>query len=593
NGDLFVTRGNFHVRGQRMAKRGVADYRLERGAFTTCDGPDPSWQFTATDLDVTLEGYARGKNAVFHLGSLPVFYLPYIIFPVKQERQSGFLFPRIGSSTKKGFAFDLPYYWAVSPSQDATFDLDLQTRRGVGIGAEYRYLRPAGNNGTVRGYFIYDTGREASRGDLAMRLLEKVTPTVTVRSDLALALDRDFYRDYGEAAGDYNRQLLDSSLSVTKGWTSAALSAEVRYLEDLDAANNRATLQRLPTISGNVVGSRLGAIPLYGSVEAEYNHFQRDTGIAGERVDLHPRLTLAGPGVGPLHYSLWGGYRLRLYDGYGGTSGDAASTLNGSTAPSATGRGTYGDGLADAGATLSTELGRVFTLQGGELRRLKHTLVPEISYSYIQEKDQGRLPQFDYDDRIVGGSLLTWSLSNYLTGKYQRDDATPEYRDLLFLRLSQGYQLAGSRRDLLTLVDAGRPWTDLRLEGRFTPAKRLSLTSDSRFNPYDARFSTASVAVDVSDDAGNMLGAGYHFIRGSLDYLEGRVGLTLVKPFVFQYTGRYAVDTGAFLENYFSLEYKRQCWSVTFSYRDRTDNREFFVNFNLMGIGSLGQIRAF
>jgi LPS-assembly protein len=583
NGDLFTARGNFHVRGRRMAKLGIAEYHLDQGAFTTCDGPDPSWQFTATDLDVTLEGYARGKNAVFHIGSLPVFYLPYIVFPVKEERQSGFLFPRIGSSTLKGFVFDLPYYWAISPSQDATFDLDVQTRRGVGIGSEYRYQLGGGSRGTLRSYYIYDTSAEKSRGELTAQIIEGVTPTVTVRSDARLVLDRTFFHDYGETAGDYNRQLVDSSLSVTKSWQPGAAAAEVRYLEDLYAADNRATLQRFPTLSGSIVGRRLGETPLYASLDADYTHFERDAGIAGERLDLRPRLTLAGPALAPLHYSLWGGYRLRLYDGYGATT------------PGVAGRGYNGDGLADAGALLGTELDRVYPLQWGELRRLKHTLVPELSYTFVQERDQTRLPQFDYNDRVVGGSLLGWSLSSYMTGRFQRDDALPEYRDLLFLRLSQGYQLSGGRRDLLTLVDTGRPWTDLRLEARFTPVKRVSLTTDSRFNPYEARFSTSAVAVDVKDDHGNTLGAGFHYIPGSLDYLEGSLGVALVKPFVFHYTGRYAVDTGTFLESYYTLEYKRQCWSVTFSYRDLLAQgvREFFVSFNLMGIGALGPVRAF
>lgn len=577
NGDLFVAGSNFHLRGRRLAKEGAAKYHLESGSFTTCDGPAPSWQFTATDLDVTLEEFALGRNAVFYVGPVPLFYTPYILFPVKRERQSGFLFPRVGTSEKKGFNFDLPYYWAISPSQDVTFDLDVQTKRGVGVGGDYRYLRLNGSHGSMRSYYIYDTVREMNRGDLAVRQWEGITPTLTVMSDLRLALDRDFYRDFGEATGDYNRQILDSSLSATKRWEAASLGAEVRYLENLDAPNNRETLQRLPTLTGNIVGKRLGAMPLYATLDTEFTHFQRDVGSTGERLDLHPSLGLYWRDSFPVQFALWGGYRQRLYNAYG------ASAQN----------GYHGDGIADAGAAASMELERVYDVSRGELRRLKHTLVPELRYTYVQEKSQESLPFFDFNDRVVGGSFVGWSLASYLTGKFQRDDAAPGYRDLLFIRVSQGYQLAGSRRDLLTLVDEGRNLTDVRLEARLTPLPRVSFSTDSRYNTQQTRFSTASVAGDVADASGNSVGLGYQYAREEVNYLEGRLGLTLVKPFIFHYTGRYSVDGGAFLESYYALEFKRQCWSVIVTYRDRLNNREVLVSFNLAGIGSLGQIKAF
>jgi len=107
NGDLFSRKTNFYLRGKKMMKVGKDDYRLENGTFTSCDADPPSWKFTASDLDVTMEGFARGWNAVFYIKDVPVFYTPYMLFPAKSERQSGLLFPRIGSTTKKGFIFDI------------------------------------------------------------------------------------------------------------------------------------------------------------------------------------------------------------------------------------------------------------------------------------------------------------------------------------------------------------------------------------------------------------------------------------------------------------------------------------------------------
>ena len=69
---------------------------------------------------------------------VPVFYLPYGFFPLRSDRQSGFLFPKFGHSTKEGFRFQQPFYWAPSRSTDATVTFDIETSARVGGIAEYR-----------------------------------------------------------------------------------------------------------------------------------------------------------------------------------------------------------------------------------------------------------------------------------------------------------------------------------------------------------------------------------------------------------------------------------------------------------------------
>lgn len=576
NGDLFVKQSNFHVRGKRMAKVGKDDYVLEQGSFTTCDGDSPSWKFNVSDLSVTLEEYASGRNAVLYIKDIPLFYTPYILFPVKRERQSGFLFSGFGSSTKKGFFLDIPYYWAISPSQDVTFDLDLESKRGVGAGVDYRYIRKRGSEGSFRGFGIYDTQQERFRGNVAEKHMEELSDSLTFKSDINMTLDRDFFRDFAVTSGVYNQQILESSVSLTKNWTSSSLAGEFKYIDDLDALNNRGTLQRLPTLTYTAVRQRLGSVPLYFALDSDFTNFYRAEGQRGERLDLRPSLTLYRTLPAGLGFSAWGGYRQRVYNAFGAD----------------TGNGYHSDGLADAGALITTTLARVYDTEWGGIKRVKHTLIPEVGYRYIQDRSQDTLPFFDFNDRVVGGGMTNWSLTSYLTGKMLQDDGFPVYRDLLSMRLSQGYQLSGSRRDLLTLVDEGRPLTDIRLEARFNPVKQLSFSTDSRFNPYRFNFSTATIDADVTDDKGNLAGVGYHFSRDQVEYLVGKVGVALVKPFVFNYTGRYSFDRGDFLESSYAIEYKAQCWSLTFSYRDRPDNREFLISFTLAGVGAV-PVRVF
>src|SRR5208283_5413303 len=99
----------------------------------------------------------------------------------------------------------------------------------------------------------------------------------------------------------------------------------------------------------------------------------------------------------------------------------------------------------------------------------------------------------------------------------------PIYRDLLYLRLSQGYQISGSRRDLLTLVpDVDQRPPDLRIETKFTPIKELSLFTDSRYNTYETRFSTVMAGFDLDYGKGKSASFSYLFAQGQEDYLMAK-----------------------------------------------------------------------
>lgn len=584
NGDLFSRKTNFHMKGQKIVKLGEDKYRLEHGTFTPCDGENPSWKFVADDLDVSMEDYAIGTNAIFYIKDVPAFYTPYILFPVQRERQSGFLFPSIGNSNKKGFNFNIPYYWAISPSQEATINLDVETKRGAGVGVEYNYLRSNDSLGKLFGYGIYDTNQNETRGNVVAQVQEWFSPSLVFKSDVNLISDRNFFLDFAEANGEYNRQILDSSVSLTKNWQNYSLAGEFRYVDDLVAPSNRTTLEKLPSINFTAIRQRMPGIPLYLGLDSSFINYYRDDDIRGQRIDLRPYATAYVSLPAGLDLSAWGGYRARMYNAY-----NAIGTE--------TGNGSRGIGIADAGATVTTSLSRTYDVELGTLRKVQHTMTPELGYRFVEEKNQDTLPFFDYNDRELGGSVASWAITNYFTGKFQEGDAPPVYRDLLYLRLSQGYQiqgvtrdpLTGTPRDLLALVDEGKRLTDIRIEANFSPFKELSIFTDSRYNPYETRFSSATTGFDLKYRKDDTAGISYRFARDQVEYLEGRLGISLLKPFVFNYTARYSFDKPGFLETLYSLEFKQQCWSVTFTYQDRPvlGDHSFHVNFNLAGIGKI------
>lgn len=121
--------------------------KLNRAVYTACnvcnkDGEAkiPTWRIKS--LRVTRDAerkVVRFHHAFFELKGVPILYTPFLQGPDPSvERQSGFLTPRVGASSRLGFNFELPYYFALSNSEDATFYPKYTAEDGVLWQGEYR-----------------------------------------------------------------------------------------------------------------------------------------------------------------------------------------------------------------------------------------------------------------------------------------------------------------------------------------------------------------------------------------------------------------------------------------------------------------------
>ncbi|RIJ15660.1 LPS-assembly protein LptD [Henriciella mobilis] len=117
---------------------------LDRAIFTACalcEGDStPTWAIRARKAVFNEEsGMYSYRDAVLEVAGIPVIYLPYFAHPDPEaERRSGFLFPTVGSSSKRGIVYQQPYFWAISPYQDLTVSPMLNTKVNPLIELDYR-----------------------------------------------------------------------------------------------------------------------------------------------------------------------------------------------------------------------------------------------------------------------------------------------------------------------------------------------------------------------------------------------------------------------------------------------------------------------
>ena len=566
---FFLRQDNLHVRGRTIERRGESEYRIEQGTFTTCDGAVPPWKFGASRVDVTLGGYARARNAVFYIKNIPSVYLPYFVYPVKTERKSGLLFPRVGYSKKRGFQYSGAYYQVLGINQDATFFFDYLTEMGLGKGLEYRYIFGRDNAGEARVYHIDVDQVDGVAIDEERYALEwqhdgTLPGGVKMVVDAEYVNDDQYFEDFGNQAEEYNKDKVESVFSLSKNWGKYNLVGQLKYTRDLEVTD-KTTLQLLPRITFDRVRQRIGESSFYTAFESQYTHFWRREGLRGQRLMLRPVLSASYNLAEVFDITPEIAYRERIY---WGLSNDTDSEHQ---------------GIPEFSTTLNTRLQKVYSPRIGAVSKLRHVLEPELVYKFTPEEEQERLPNFDRYDRIAEVNRLEYALVQRLTARFERADQEPRYRDVLYLRLSQPYDL----RD----AAAGERFGAIRTELDLWPLSWLSLSSDASYEVATRDWTKLALELELHEQQGNRMRIEYRYDRDlEVDHAALDLSLAYLKPVYVKYQQRYDFSEQERLEQFVALEYRHQCWSTQLSYRERDDEQSLMLSFTMLGIGEVGGI---
>lgn len=170
NGEAEVDNAEYVVHAARA--RGTAEHikrqddavvRLKDGTYTRCEPGNNAWQLKGNNIKLNpATGFGTATNVTLRVKDVPVFYTPYIYFPIDDRRQSGFLAPSFSSSSDSGFSVQTPYYFNLAPNFDATLYPTLMADRGLLMEGEFRYLTPS-SEGQLGGAWLNDQDDERKR----------------------------------------------------------------------------------------------------------------------------------------------------------------------------------------------------------------------------------------------------------------------------------------------------------------------------------------------------------------------------------------------------------------------------------------------
>ncbi|HVO84745.1 MAG TPA: LPS assembly protein LptD [Syntrophobacteria bacterium] len=624
-GQGFLAQNHFYFGGPVVEQLEPQVYHIESGTFTTCDGKDPSWHFRASDLEITVNGYGFAENAWFYAGPVPLFYAPYFVFPAKTERQSGFLPPQLGHSSRVGWFVDLPFYWAINDSADATLYTNYMTRNGLMEGGEFRYAASEKSKGLLRFDYIHDLNplsrsqEQQDYDESAPGLLGRFKDRwwwrskqdftlplgMTGKFDVDLVSDpyylREFntgysgFKDSKEAfqqtfgrsfLNDETSTFRESTLQANKTWFTQSFNVDFHYYDNLDRTEDGKTLQALPLMTYGAVQQPLLGGPFFWQADGSYVDFYRPNATRGQRLDLQPRVALPLRWDPYLNLQPSVGARETLYltNNFEGESNNGVNYNQ-----------TESRELYDVQVKASTDLARIFDTDLGSWRQTRHTVRPEVVYNYVPSVSQGHLPSFDSVDRIPDENLVTYGFTNFFTAKIEPEEGKPTYRDVAWVRLSQSYSLDKNQGNVFgEIVQQEHRFSDIGLEVNLTPAQCLSLTYQTLWSPYDDSFTRHELFTTLSDPRGDSLSLNYRKKEAgestgtpAVNEIDGTLTVKLIEGLTFTFRRDYSYSLNQNIETDFKLALMRQCWGVTVDYINKPNNQTVSVSFTLTGIGQL------
>lgn len=601
----------YRITGEQMERIDERVYRIHKGVFTTCEADPPPWAIHVRTATADLDDLVVGRDASFWVGRIPLIpWIPFFAAAIRRERQTGFLFPTLGSSNQKGFFAKVPFFWAISDSQDLTLSLDTFAKRGVGVGGEYRYILSESSRGSAGGFWIQEALRDgAGRGIGSLKHQWEITPSLSARADINMVSDDRYFREYADRLHERSLQRAESNVFLIKRWDTWNFVANAFWYQDL-TTRRPVELQRLPELRLQGVRQPVPGVSwLLYETSASFTNFVRDVGSDGQRVDLHPRVFLPLSVAGLFTVTPFVGGRATYYDT---KVVGKRLTRDGQIEVEVTEDASRTRAQAELGADVEAHASRIYDVGGAAgIARLQHLIEPRGNITEIRGVNQKGLPQFDPGgapvsalsapladlgvDRIGRISRLTYSLTNRLNAKTVAGQGQEAVRwELLRFVLAQTYDLPPS--------GTSKPFSTLMADLIIQPNRVFSFRGDASYDVYGRGFQTLNTDItaairDVTATVGTRFSD-----RERIEFVRGELKTQVSRNLDVRGSTSWDTRNGVVVESRLGVDIHPgcpiRCWTVAFEYidratRDRTRNEdEFRFSVNLLGLGAVGSRAA-
>ena len=435
---------------------------------TSCMDCPESWSVVGTYIDFRNDDFAEIHNALFQVKNIPTIYLPVFIFPTTTRRSSGFLIPQFAGQKDLGFQFVLPYYWVQSDYSDSTIEYRYMSHGGQRIAVEQRTFLSdrtfvSGMGSFIEGFPHSSEARNLPNQRFGYSFSQRyqLTPHLTERFIGEGASDTYYAQDFLTEFPSSSLPSLVNIPSVSyQNYNSiASLQAEIQH-DNLIRNEPERGLNKLPEASFEIPSYQLLG-DLRGSMAAQFQSYRRFDSIGydpesgwireGDRSTLQARLAAPRTFAGMFTWDPSAEIRGDLY--------------HFPSVPADAGEQAY-RGRVLFNQTLSTQISHVYSSDGGDLKAIRHSIEPNVRWSYSPHDltkrhpffDDPSAPRFDIFDphspdisqvalgslsdeqRLGDHHLLTLGVGTRLVGRYG-DGANKRYQEFFSANVEQDINL--------------------------------------------------------------------------------------------------------------------------------------------------------
>lgn len=308
----FVKSGPVIFEGAVVKKTGPQSYDAEKASFTACTTCPTAWTFSGSRIQAEIGGYAYIKHAWLKIADFKTIWLPYLIVPLKSERQTGLLVPTIEFAGSGGPALGMNFFWAISRSQDATFSGKYYTKRGLKGLVNYRYVLSPTSDGELNFGLIRDNvfgdqrysdpqfGDQSFKGHENRHFINyqhgyELPDGFNQKMKINYVSDLQYVRDFPIEIVGRGDPALESRFTLSRNTerTHASLDSSyyINQLQSNPIASNRDTVQRWPELRYSLAERALADSGTFANVlfnlNFDYVNFARD-GLAWDDVVVDP-----------------------------------------------------------------------------------------------------------------------------------------------------------------------------------------------------------------------------------------------------------------------------------------------------------------
>jgi LPS-assembly protein len=573
---------------QQMSVHPDGKVNLEKVRYTTCPVGNQDWMLQASSITLdTNQDKGTAHGVVMRFKDVPIFYSPYLAFPLGAERQSGVLFPSFGHSGSSGYQLGVPYYFNLAPNYDLTLTPGYLSARGVQLGGEFRFLT-AGSHGQIEENFLpNDALAHSDRAYVHLTDVTDLRPGLRFDADIASVSDSSYFENFGAGTDQTSVTFLERR-------------ADLLYYDD--AWRVRAQLQNFQTIDTSVdAGDRpysrvprveaFGLWPILDSkfeflLNSEATNFVREVGPAGVRVDFSPEIRWSNRTAG-YFFEPAIGYHYTQYDLQNASYGEPSTPTR--TVP-------YG----------RLDTGLIFERDAGSNGQFTQTLEPRMVYSYVPYRNQNELPIFDTGTPDF--NLVELYRTNRYVGNDRIGDADQVAIGMTTRLINQttGVQYLSAtvgQIRYVTLPEVTLPGetpqtthgSDIISEVSLTAYRHWTVNLDYQLNPYTSQTDKSEVLIQYRPDPSEVVNLGYRFQQNILKQYDGSFAWPIASH--WNTVGRwvYSLQDHQTIEQLAGIEYKSCCWRIQVLQRRYVTNRNggldtsIALQLELTGLSSVGK----